>query len=145
MYAWLTSLMEPHDADGLTLVPPIELQSGAPNIWPVVALRNIYILPGVPSLFRRKFVDIRDRFRTEPVVTARVYVDDDEGAIAGDLDAVVAAYPSVRIGSYPRFAEQDFRVLVTFEGHDAAAVGGAYQQLVDRIGARFVRGEPPAT
>ena len=44
----------------------------------------------MPTLFRRKFVDIRDRFRTEPMTVARVYLDADEGAIASDLDAVVA-------------------------------------------------------
>ena len=93
---------------------------------------NVYILPGVPALFRRKFVDIRDRFRTEPVTIARVYLDADEGAIADDLDAVVAAHPAVKIGSYPRFSEQDFKVLVTLEGRDAADVERAFAMLVER-------------
>jgi len=33
---------------------------GRDQLWPVVSYRNVYILPGVPTLFRRKFVDIRD-------------------------------------------------------------------------------------
>jgi molybdopterin-biosynthesis enzyme MoeA-like protein len=98
----------------------------------------------VPTLFRRKFVDIRDRFRTETVTIARVYLDADEGQIANDLDAVVAAHPGVKIGSYPRFAEKDFRVLVTLEGRDTAEVAAAFALLVERGGAKVVRSEPPA-
>lgn len=121
-----------------------QLVYGNDQIWPVVAYLNVYILPGVPSLFRRKFVDIRDRFRSEPVTVARVYLDADEGAIATDLDAVVAAYPGVKIGSYPRFSERDFQVLITFEGRAFADVAAAQALLVERLGARVVRTEPAA-
>ena len=50
----------------------------------------------------------------------------------------------MRIGSYPRFAETEFRVLVTLEGREPAEVEAAYLLLVARIAARVVRGEPPA-
>jgi molybdenum cofactor synthesis domain-containing protein len=121
-----------------------ELVYGNGDVWPVVAYRNVYILPGVPALFRRKFVDIRDRFRSEPVTAARVYVDADEGQIAQDLDAVVAAFPAVRIGSYPRFTERDFKVLITLEALGAADVARALAMMIERIGPRVVRHEPPS-
>jgi molybdenum cofactor synthesis domain-containing protein len=121
-----------------------ELVWGSDQLWPVVTYKNVYILPGVPTLFRRKFVDIRDRFRTEPMAVARVYVDADEGQIAGDLDAVVAAFAAVRIGSYPRFAEQDFRVMITLEGRVIEDVTGAQLMLLERLGARVVRRDEPA-
>jgi molybdenum cofactor synthesis domain-containing protein len=121
-----------------------ELIYGKDQVWPVVAYRNVYILPGVPALFRRKFVDIRDRFRTETVTIARVYVDAEEGSIAVDLDAVVATHPGVKIGSYPRFSEKDFRVMVTLEGRDPTDVAGAFTLLVERLGPRVVRSEAPA-
>jgi molybdenum cofactor synthesis domain-containing protein len=117
---------------------------GKDAVWPVVAYRNVYILPGVPALFRRKFLDIRDRFRTAPMTVARAYLDADEGQIAGQLDAVVAAFPAVRIGSYPRFTERDFKVLVTLEGHAAAEVGAALALLIEQLGPRLVRHEPPS-
>ncbi len=122
-----------------------ELVYGKDQVWPVVCVNNVYILPGVPALFRRKFVDIRDRFRTEVVTIARVYVDADEGAIANDLDAVVAAHPAVKIGSYPRFSEKDFKVLITLEGRDTADVTGAFGMLVERLGVRVVKSEAPAS
>ena len=121
-----------------------ELVYGKDLVWPVVAYRNVYILPGVPTLFRRKFVDIRDRFRTQPMTVARVYLDAEEGSIAGDLDAVVAAFPAVRIGSYPRFSERDFKVLITLEAHGAVDVTGALAMMIERFGARVVRHEAPA-
>ena len=140
---WGAKLAEPNLR--LADVPAgAELVYGKDMVWPVVAYRNVYILPGVPTLFRRKFVDIRDRFRTETVTIARVYLDADEGQIANDLDAVVAAHPGVKIGSYPRFAEKDFRVVVTLEGRDTAEVAAAFALLVERGGDKVVRSEAPA-
>jgi molybdopterin-biosynthesis enzyme MoeA-like protein len=116
---------------------------GKDQVWPVVCYRNVYILPGVPALFRRKFVDIRDRFRALPVTAARLYVDLDEGDLAPHLDAIVAAFPDVKIGSYPRFSEQDFRVLITLEGASAASVASAYTDLATRLGQHVIRREEP--
>jgi molybdenum cofactor synthesis domain-containing protein len=121
-----------------------ELVFGADTTWPVVAYRNVYILPGVPALFKRKFVDIRDRFREVPVVSARLYVLGDEGELAPHLDAVVAAYPAIKIGSYPRFAEKEFRVMLTLEGRDGAEVVVATRALAERLGTLVVRTEEPA-
>jgi molybdenum cofactor synthesis domain-containing protein len=116
---------------------------GKDTTWPVVSFKNVYILPGVPELFRRKFVDIRDRFRGAPMVTARLYVTVDEGQLAPELDRVVAAFPSVKIGSYPRFSELDFRVLLTLEDKDGAALRGAFDALVEALGDWVVRRELP--
>ncbi|HVV87867.1 MAG TPA: molybdopterin-binding protein [Kofleriaceae bacterium] len=118
-----------------------ELVWGEGHTWPVVAYRNVYILPGVPKLFRRKFLDIRERFRAAPVAIARVWLDAEEGSIAPALDAVVAAHAGVRIGSYPRFDEPDFQVLVTLEGADAALVSAASADLRERLRPHVVRHE----
>ncbi len=120
-----------------------ELVYGKDQVWPVLCFRNVYILPGVPSLFRRKFVDIRDRFRATPVWAARIYVNGEEGELAPTLDAVVAAHPNVKLGSYPRFSETDFRVLLTLEGAAAAEVTAAFEMLRSRLAAQLVRSEAP--
>ena len=49
------------------------------------------------------------------------------------LDATVARYPAVAIGSYPRFDEADHRVKVTFDGRDEAQVRAALDFLKARI------------
>lgn len=122
-----------------------ELVYGKDRIWPVVCFKNVYILPGVPSLFKRKFNDIRDRFRAAPVWAARIYVDADEGDLAPELDAVVAAHPLVKIGSYPRFSETDFRVLLTLEAAEQRELAAAYEMLHGRLAKLVVRTEPPAS
>ncbi|MCX5741298.1 MAG: molybdopterin-binding protein, partial [Proteobacteria bacterium] len=129
--------------DGATLVYGRDAGGAPVTSWPVVAFRNVYILPGVPTLFRRKFGEIRERFRGAPVTVARIYVDADEGELAPILDGVVAAFARVKIGSYPRVAEPDFKVLLTLEGREPADVAGAYAMLAAALGARVVRGELP--
>ncbi len=120
-----------------------ELVYGKDHVWPVVCFKNVYILPGVPTLFRRKFTDIKDRFRSTPVWAARVYVNADEGELAPELDAVVAAHPSVKIGSYPRFSETDFRVVLTLEADSPPAVTAAFEMLNTRLAKHVVRTEAP--
>lgn len=109
--------------------------------WPVTSVRNVYVLPGVPAIFKKKFTAIRERFRAQPFHLRRVYCMTDEGAIATDLDAIVAAYPGVSVGSYPRFEAVDYRVIVTLEAKDALLVEAAAGALSDRLGARVVRRE----
>lgn len=119
----------------------VELVYGEDRVWPVVAYRNVYILPGVPSLFRRKFLAIRERFRSRPFHTARIYVKADEATIAPDLNRAVAAHPEVSFGSYPRFEETEYRVLLTVESQDLDAVRGAAGELVTALGAAVLRVE----
>ncbi len=139
---WGAKLAEPNLR--LADVPDgAELVYGTDGVWPVVAFRNVYILPGVPALFKRKFQDISARFRAAPVTLAKVYVAADEGAIAPSLDAVVAAFGDVKLGSYPRFDERDYRVMLTLEGGDGGRVAAAQQDLVARLGESVVRIDEP--
>jgi len=109
--------------------------------WPVVAIRNVYILPGVPSILQRKFVMIRDRFRTSPFWSRAVYSREGEGVIAGVLDKAAADFPNVAIGSYPHIEATDHKVLITFDGRDKALVDRACEQIVVGLGAAVVRVE----
>ena len=118
-----------------------ELVYGEDSAWPVLAYRNVYILPGVPSLFRRKFLSIRERFRSRPFFIARIYVMADETTIAPDLNRLVVAHPQVSFGSYPRFDETEYRVLLTVESQDRAEVMSAAGELAAALGSLVVRVE----
>src|SRR5215831_1282683 len=118
--------------EGAVMVP-----ADSPS-WPVTSFRNIYILPGVPSIFRRKFNAIRERFRVAPFFVRRVYCMADEGVLAAFLDAIVADFPGVSVGSYPRYDATDFRVLITLEGKDEGHVAAAALALVERLPANIV-------
>ena len=65
--------------------------------WPVLACGNVFILPGVPELFRRKFEGIRERFRVAPFYTRVIYTLEDEFDIAGRLREVADQHPHVLI------------------------------------------------
>lgn len=113
----------------------------AQSCWPVVSLRNVYILPGVPSILQRKFAMIRDRFRTSPFFSRAVYSREGEGVIADMLDKAAADFPSVAIGSYPHLEATDHKVLITLDGRDQATVERACAQIVAGLGEALVRVE----
>jgi molybdenum cofactor synthesis domain-containing protein len=114
---------------------------GRRTIWPVIVVGNVWILPGVPSIFRRKFEAVRELFRASPIHTRAVYSREGEGAIAAVLDQVVNAFPAVDVGSYPHLDAPDYRVKITLDGRDRAAVDDAAAMLLARLGAAVVRSE----
>jgi len=105
------------------------------SLFPVISIDNVAVLPGPPMLFKEEFARIRDRYRAAPIFTRALYFNIGEGSLAEHLDAAVARFPAVSIGSYPRFDEADYRVKVTFDGRDEQQV---------RRAAEFVRGRIPA-
>ncbi len=109
--------------------------------WPVVAIRNVYVLPGVPSILQRKFAMLRDRFRASPFFGRSVFSREGEGAIAGILDRAATDFPTVAIGSYPHIDATDHKVLITLDGRNEATVVCACEQIVAALGAAVVRVE----
>ena len=109
--------------------------------WPVVVVENVWVLPGVPSIFRRKFETVRELFRAEPIHARVVYSREGEGPIAAFLDEVVAEFPTVEVGSYPHLDTPDYRVKITLDGRDGAAVDAATGRLVALLGPAVVRAE----
>jgi molybdenum cofactor synthesis domain-containing protein len=112
-----------------------------PGRWPVIAVRNVFVLPGVPAIFRRKFDSVRELFRAGPIHSRALYSRDGEGVIAAALDALVEEFPGVAVGSYPRLDEPDYKVKITFDGRDRDAVDRALARLADRLGPAVVRQE----
>jgi molybdenum cofactor synthesis domain-containing protein len=114
---------------------------GRSATWPVVVVRNVWILPGVPSIFRRKFEAVRALFRAPPIHGRALYVRAGEGEIAGALDETVAAFAGVEVGSYPQLDAATHRVKITLDGRDAAAVERALAFLAARLGDALVKTE----
>jgi molybdenum cofactor synthesis domain-containing protein len=122
--------------DGAELLAPEEMR------WPLLKVRNVFVLPGVPELFRKKFMAIRERFRVEPFFTRAFYTLQEEFDIAAGLRAVADAHPQVAIGSYPSFSSPDYRVKVTLESKDGVALESAAKELIAILDReKFVRSE----
>jgi molybdenum cofactor synthesis domain-containing protein len=109
------------------------------SVWPVIVVRNVWVLPGVPSIFRRKFENVRELFRATPIHGRALYSAAGEGSIAAALDEAVAAFPGVDIGSYPHLDAPDYSVKVTLDGRDAARLDEALAWLAARLGDAVVR------
>ena len=107
-------------------------------LFPVISVDNVVILPGVPSLLREGFTRLRERFRVSPIHSSALYFTLGEGTLAEHLDATVARFPAVGIGSYPRFDAADYRVKVTFDGRDEAQVKAACDFLKARLPAESI-------
>lgn len=124
-------------------VPDGSLLIEGPEIrWPILACRNVYILPGVPEHFKRKFLAIRERFRVEPFFTRLIYTLQDEFEIAEGLRQVADAHPLVAIGSYPSFSSSEYKVKLTIESKDNRALEAAAADLMSVLDMEFfVRSE----
>ncbi len=75
---------------------------GGKGMWfPVVAVENVYIFPGVPEILQRKFQHIKETFREAPFHLREIYLKADEGQIARTLHRLLADFPDLLLGSYP--------------------------------------------
>jgi molybdenum cofactor synthesis domain-containing protein len=119
-----------------------ELVGGPALAFPVVAFRNVYIFPGVPSILRQKFAAIRETFRQPPFYLATLEVDLDEGLLAGHLSALLSQFPGLSVGSYPQFPPAGYQVKVTLESKDPAVLAAAQEALRQRLPAGALVGGP---
>ena len=105
------------------------LLSDSSGAWPTFVLGNVFVLPGVPEIYRAKLVALRARLQGQgpAFVLHSVYTKGDEGTIKPWIDEVVARYSDVMVGSYPRFHDGDHAVRVTFDGGDSSRVHAAAQ------------------
>ena len=101
--------------------------------FPTIVMGNVYILPGVPEIFRQKFEAIRERFRDEPIHLRNVFVRMGEGVLAGYLNALLADFPLLLLGSYPEFSNPEYQVKVTLESRDLTYVERALAELLARL------------
>lgn len=127
------------------LPDPCELR-WTDGLWVPTAVvgGNVYVLPGVPRLFRRMLDGLLPSLGGVGALDRRViYTRRGEGTIAAPLAAVAADYPDVAIGSYPRVdgggadgggggGAGDWRVRVTVEAEGGP--GG----VADAVAARVV-------
>ena len=98
--------------------------------YPIIQMRNVYMLPGVPSIFQMKLDALLPNWSGPPLVTDQIYVSEREAEIAQRLAEIAARHRQIAIGSYPRFESKEYRVVVTLEGTDAEALHAAREEIV---------------
>jgi len=119
---------------GMAEVPEgAELTADGELVFPAVVVRNIYILPGVPEIFRQKFDALKERFRDAPFHLCCVYVSMGEGTLADHLNALLVGHPDLLLGSYPEFSNPEYKVKVTLESKDRGYLDDAVTDLLARL------------
>ena len=116
-----------------------ELVTGSPPTWPVVRKDNVWVMPGVPEVFRMKLALIQEVLpQRAGFRTCSVYTNLDEGQLAPLLEAVVGDFPTVEVGSYPKWFDPSYKTKLTFDGQDGAQVTAASERFLALLPA----GEP---
>src|SRR6266511_563538 len=70
-------------------------------VFPAVVVNNVYVLPGVPELFRLKFEALKERFRDVPFHLASVFVSVGEGTLESKDRAYMARALEDFLGCLP--------------------------------------------
>jgi molybdenum cofactor synthesis domain-containing protein len=101
--------------------------------FPAIHLENLYILPGIPEIFREKFLALKSRFAVDPYFLRVVYSRAAESTIAHYLSRTLEAFPLLQLGSYPKLGDPEYRVRVTLESKDKEYVNRAFEHLVAQL------------
>ena len=110
-----------------------QLLWGEGMFWPVIRVRNVSLLPGVPRLFARCLEVVLQEFQGVQHVCHKVDLTCSEADILPALDTVVAAHPQVSLGSYPRYDKTPWKVRVTLEAPSVADVDRATDHLIQLL------------
>jgi molybdenum cofactor synthesis domain-containing protein len=107
--------------------------------WPTIRYANTWLMPGVPEIFRMKLgVVVNKLGGGVSFVSRSVFTKMDEGDLKALLDDVVARFPDIGIGSYPKWQDPTYKTKLTFDGRDSARVDAARDAFVALLPA----GEP---
>lgn len=124
----------------MALVPEgAELATTAEILWPTVVMRNVWVLPGIPEIFRMKLAVVRAWVSgPEPFVSRAVFTKMDEAELKPLLDKVVDEHPEVEVGSYPKWFDPSYKTKLTFDSRNSSQV----QAAVDCFISLLPKGEP---
>jgi molybdenum cofactor synthesis domain-containing protein len=121
-----------------------EVPEGAELVWagdvhfPILQVENMYIMPGIPEIFRAKFLAMKSRFAVDPFFLRVLYTSAAENVIAVYLDDTQRAFPLLQLGSYPKLGHPEYRVRITLESKDRDYVEQALDFLLGRLPPRLV-------
>lgn len=115
------------------------LERGGGIQWPAIVAQNVWILPGVPELFRMKLVQVRARLRgPQPFFTEEVFCAVEETELKVELDEVVSSHPEVEVGSYPKWFDKRYKTRLTFDARSPEPAAAAAQLARRLLGDRVV-------
>nr|XP_009862013.1 FAD synthase [Ciona intestinalis] len=104
--------------------------------FPLIAVNNIYVFPGIPVLLQRLFTSLQHLFKTEDKFsTKEILVNCLETEIAEVLQNCVDEFKhaGLNIGSYPDWSNNYYKVRIVLESLNHEVVDAATQYLHMRL------------
>ncbi|NWF76232.1 MAG: competence/damage-inducible protein A [Nitrospirae bacterium] len=101
--------------------------------FPLIKFKNIFILPGIPELLRKKFFALEKIFNEPQIFLKKIYIQESESAIAPLLKDVLKKIENIKIGSYPIMNIRDYNVIVTIESSDETFLKRAVDNLIENL------------
>lgn len=98
--------------------------------FPTIRVENVYILPGIPEILRKKFAGLRHLFAAEPYYLRVIYTSYGESMIAASLNQAMVEFPELLLGSYPKIGDPEYMVKLTVESKDSDYVQRAFDRLL---------------
>jgi len=101
--------------------------------FPTFRVENIYVLPGIPEIFRDKVLALKPRLASDPFHLRIVYARAMESSIAAFLNRTLEQFPDLLLGSYPKLNDPEYQVRITLESKDEQYVERALAALLDML------------
>ena len=115
---------------------------------PAFRVENVFVMAGVPAIFRAMFESCRhDIAGGAPLLSRTISSELPEGRLAEPLGALQARYADVDMGSYPFYRGQRFGTSIVMRCTDAARLDSAVAELkasIVELGGSPHEGDPPA-
>ena len=107
--------------------------------FPVLECDGVFMLPGVPQLFKVHLEAVLPKLPGKPGVLRQLFLSVGEADIAAALDGVARKWPHVALGSYPTWGENtDHRVRLTVEHESGDVVEETVAALVAALGQAVI-------
>ncbi len=111
------------------------LHYGEASKYPQMVVDNIYPLPGIPELFRKKFEELKELWPPSEACGRRcLKLEALETDVAESVAAIAAQFPSVSLGSYPSQRDGVWHLELVLESRDLEALEEACQALGEALG-----------
>jgi molybdopterin-biosynthesis enzyme MoeA-like protein len=116
----------------MALVPDgAQLAATSEVPWPIIVMRNVWVLPGVPEVFRMKLSVIRSLLRgPTPLISRAVFTHLEETELKPLLEQIVVSHPLVEVGSYPKWFDPEYKTKVTFDARQEQSLDAALEEFL---------------
>ena len=101
---------------------------------PGFSVKNVYCLPGVPSILKSMLGGLNNRIRGgKKILSKTITLRTVESEIAESLEKVQNKYTDVEIGSYPFFKQGKVGVSIVLRSSDQNLISECYKDIKDFI------------